>query len=106
MSSNSMIKYLALGIGAYWLYTQAKAGTYLDPSVGMQKCQYPNGDTIDVPSGNSCPFDITKGGQSVPCYPYGFTGPLPPGSVTCGGLVCYDKSYLGPIPDDADYCGN
>jgi hypothetical protein len=76
MSKNTM--WLLLGLGAaYYLYTKST------PSVPFLACKYPDGTMIQVPQGNACPYDMTHGGQSQPCYASDFVGPMPSGAVTC-----------------------
>ena len=75
---NDTLLYLALAAGAYFLFTRQSTGA------NFITCRYPDGTTIQVPSGNAGPFDITHGGQSVMCYnPSSFIGPIPPGGVYC-----------------------
>ena len=78
---------LALAAGAYYLYTRSSSYGPVQP--GFQVCRYPDGTTIQVPIGNSCPNDPVHGGQSMPggsggyCYPSDFVGPLPAGGQYC-----------------------
>ena len=77
-----------------------------------QTCTYPDGTSVQVPLGQACPYNVGHGGQSqvnpagggqpgVPCYPVGFTGPLPPGAAYCN---CYPPDFTGPLPPGGSYC--
>ena len=71
--------WLLVGAAAlYYFYTN-----YSTPATPFTTCKYPDGSTIQVPTGNACPFDITHGGQSMVCYSSAFIGPIPPGGVRC-----------------------
>ena len=76
MKSNTLLLLLAAG-AAYYFYTKSA------PSVPFIACKYPDGTMIQVPQGNACPYDMTHGGQSQPCYPSNFVGPVPSGGVGC-----------------------
>lgn len=77
---------IAGAVGLYYLYTSGALASLTGSSAasGTMTCQYPDGTSVQVNSGASCPFDSTHGGQSVMCYPSSFVGPLPPG----GGGYC------------------
>jgi hypothetical protein len=89
-----------LAVGAYFLYHQANAsgapappaptgatGTTTAPATGsadtMLQCRYPDGTLVPIMAGNACPFSSVHGGQSTPCYPASFVGPLPDGTDYC-----------------------
>jgi hypothetical protein len=76
MTTKTMFLLLAAG-GAYYLYTKST------PAVPFIACKYPDGTMIQVPQGNACPYDMTHGGQSQPCYAGNFVGPIPPGGIAC-----------------------
>lgn len=91
MSNDSGLTFILLGIGAYWLYqhynqttgtASAATGTTTAGGTGLN-CVFPDGTTINMPAGNSCPFDAGHGGQSTPCYPSTFIGPPPSGASAC-----------------------
>lgn len=77
MKSDTLMWLLVAG-AAYYYYTN-----YAAPSVPFMRCKYPDGTLIQVPAGNACPNDPAHGGQSVPCYPANFVGPIPPGAAVC-----------------------
>lgn len=80
MKSNDMMLLLGAGVALYFISKQTGA---LGPQPSFQTCKYPDGTSIQVPIGNACPIDPTHGGQSYPCYPGTFVGPLPPGTGYC-----------------------
>jgi hypothetical protein len=87
--SDNTMTLLFLGIAGYFVYTnwpQISAtfgiGT-TGAGAGSLLCKFPDGSTIAMPSGNACPYDPNHGGQSTPCYPASFVGPLPTGGVHC-----------------------
>jgi len=77
MKSNTLLLLLTAG-AAYYLYTKSA-----QPPVTFIACKYPDGTMIQIPQGNACPYDMTHGGQSQPCYPSNYVGPMPSGGVTC-----------------------
>ena len=80
--SDSLLTYAILGVGAYLVYTHFLApGAGTMPSGSIQ-CRYPNGSLVPSNPDGTCPNDPNLG-QSTPCYPSTFVGPIPPGGVTC-----------------------
>jgi len=86
--SDNMLTLLVLGIGGYLVYTHylSPAGGAAPPGTAAQTgmlCKFPDGTTAPIGATGSCPFDSSHGGQSTPCYPSTFVGPMEPGSATC-----------------------
>jgi hypothetical protein len=82
-SDNTLTTLLVLGVGGYLLYHYVIAPSSACTGTSVL-CKFPDGTCVPMPAGtSSCPYDATHGGQSTPCYPSGFVGPLQPGSVTC-----------------------
>lgn len=90
MARSDTTTLIILGIVGYFAYQnwpQISAalgiGTTAAAGGGSLLCKFPDGSTIAMPSGNACPYDANHGGQSTPCYPASFVGPLPTGGVHC-----------------------
>ena len=99
-SDNTLVTLFVVGIGAYLIYeyvylpsSAASAAAAAPNAPGASTgsivsgssmlCKFPDGSTIAMPATGSCPFDSTHGGQSTPCYPAAFVGPIPPGGASC-----------------------
>jgi len=63
MKTNELLILAAVAAAVYFF---SKSSSPALPS--FMVCKYPDGTTIQVPAGNSCPVDPTHGGQSYPCY--------------------------------------
>jgi hypothetical protein len=63
MKSNDLLIVLAVAAAVYFFRSSSTG-----PQPQFMVCKYPDGTTIQVPSGNACPVDPTHGGQSYPCY--------------------------------------
>lgn len=88
MARDNTLTLLVLGIGGYLVYQnwpaiQAAFGGTTTATISGQLCKFPDGSTIPMPAGNACPYDANHGGQSTPCFPASFVGPLQPGQVHC-----------------------
>lgn len=76
---------LIAGVGylAYQWYQSGGAAALMPGAGASIMCKFPDGTTIAMPAGNNCPYDASHGGQSTPCYPAGFVGPIPTGGAHC-----------------------
>lgn len=89
MARDNTLSLLLLGIAGYFIYQNWPAiSAALTPATATAggtsiMCKYPDGSTVTMPAGNQCPYDASHGGQSTPCYPAAFIGPIPTGGAHC-----------------------
>lgn len=89
MARDNTMTLIILGVVGYFAYqnwpqiSSALGIGTTGASIAGQLCKFPDGSTIAMPSGNACPYDANHGGQSTPCFPASFVGPLPTGGVHC-----------------------
>lgn len=86
MAQDNTLTIILLAVGGYYVYNYLKGQTGAGGAAAGagQICKFPDNTTITMPAGNACPYDAAHGGQSTPCYPSSFVGPLPPGGAYCG----------------------
>lgn len=87
MARSDTLNLVILGVVGYFVYQNwpsiSAAFTGTGAAGSSLLCKFPDGSTIAMPGGNACPYDAAHGGQSTPCYPTSFVGPIPTGGARC-----------------------